>query len=280
MSEIQITSEIAELADSGRKECKDKAIRNDVVDSKWRNILFVRLVAKGRTFKNVDFKYCIFDSCYFRDSTFDSCDFTGCKFVSTNMHGATFSGCKFDYAIFERTFVDDGILSSSCPGPENLRMRFARTLRMNYQQLGDASAANKAIKIELEATGAHLLKAWYSKESYHRKKYHGLDRLRMFIRWGYFTCLDWIWGNGESVPKLFRFLTIILLAIATIDISYQLEPLSTGGAWNAIVRSPQIFFGITVQKEMSPNWLTAFVVLRLITFGFFMSVIIKRFNRR
>lgn len=163
MSESQITGDISELAHSGRTECKDKAIRADVVGAKWHNVMFIRLVAKSRTFKNVEFKYCIFDSCYFRDSTFDSCDFTGCKFVSTNMHGATFSGCKFDYAIFERTLVDDDILSSSCPGHENLRLRFARSLRVNYQQIGDAVAANKAIKIELEATGAHLLKAWHSK---------------------------------------------------------------------------------------------------------------------
>ena len=47
-------------------------------------------------------------------------------------------------------------------------MRFARTLRMNYQQLGDARAANKAI--EIEATEIHLHKAWSSKQSYYRSK--------------------------------------------------------------------------------------------------------------
>ncbi len=280
MSKIEITDDIAKLPNSGRREYKDKALRNDLAGANWQNILFVRLIAKGRTFKNVNFKYCIFDSCYFRDSTFDNCDFTGCRFVSTNMHGATFSGCKFDYAAFERTVVDDSILSSSCPGQENMRMRFARTLRTNYQQLGDASAANKAIKIELEATGAHLLKAWHSNESYHRKKYRRLDRLKMFFSWVSFKSLDWIWGNGESLPKLLMSVGVVLLVIFVVDFSSQIGLPSEIGAWDSILRSPQIFFGITTPKEISPNWLTAFVFFRLITFGFFMSIIIKRFNRR
>ena len=52
-------------------------------------------------------------------------------------------------------------------------MKFARTLRMNYQQLGFAESVNKAIQIELQATEIHLYKAWRSNEAYYRKKYAG-----------------------------------------------------------------------------------------------------------
>ena len=75
-----------------------------------------------------------------------------------------FTGCKFDYSIFERTLIDADLLDTECPGQENLKMRFARTLRMNFQQVGDAKAANRAIKVELQATMAHLHKAWRSTE--------------------------------------------------------------------------------------------------------------------
>jgi uncharacterized protein YjbI with pentapeptide repeats len=139
-----------ELPESGRTEVKDKKFATDATKEKFVNYLFVRLVAKDRTFKGIDFKYSIFDTCYLRDCRFDSCDFTGCRFVATNLIGSSFAGCKFDYVNFERTFVDNDILATSRPGFENLKMRFARTLRMNYQQLGDAKSANKAITVELQ----------------------------------------------------------------------------------------------------------------------------------
>ena len=190
---------------------------------------------------------------------------------------AKFSGCKFDYATFERTLVDESILDVGCPGAENLRMRFARSLRMNYQQIGDATAANKAVKTELEATGTHLLKAWRSKESYHRKKYAGIDRVAMFANWTVFKALDMIWGNGESLLKLCRFMGAILLFIMTLDAATQAGTLSI---WEIIQRAPQIFFGVTVPKEVPEILLTLIVFVRLVTFGLFMAILIKRFNRR
>jgi uncharacterized protein YjbI with pentapeptide repeats len=146
------------LEDSGRVEQKDKAFTDDPVNVSFANYLFTRLVAKGRHFDRVDFRYSIFDSCYIRNCRFDSCDFTGCRFVGTNLYGSSFSGCKFDYAIFERTIVDTDILLNNAPAFENLKLRFSRTLRMNYQQLGDASSVSMAIKLELEATRVHLKK--------------------------------------------------------------------------------------------------------------------------
>jgi Pentapeptide repeats (8 copies) len=269
--------EAASLGSSGREEIKDRIIPSDVENATWRNLLFVRLVSKGRRFVKVDFRYCIFDACYFRNSSFEDCDFTGCRFVSSNLHGAKFSGCKFDYASFERTLVDESILDVGCPGAENLRMRFARSLRMNYQQIGDAVAANKAIKTELEATGTYLYKAWNSNESYHRKKYSGFNRAVMFARWTAFKTLDIIWGNGESLLKLVRFIGLILLLIMVLDLRTRPNVLST---WETISRAPQIFFGVTSPKDIPEILLASIVFTRLVTFGFFMAILIKRFNRR
>jgi Pentapeptide repeats (8 copies) len=272
-----VASSLESLSDSGRKEIKDKRVLADVSQVKWRNLLFVRLVAKGGRFVGVDFSYCIFDACYLRNSSFDECDFTGCRFVSCNLHGAKFSGCKFGYATFERTLVDDSILDVGCPVEDNLRMRFARTLRMNYQQIGDAASANKAVKTELEATGTHLYKAWNSNESYHRRKYAGIDRAAMFVKWTVFKALDMIWGNGESLWKLCRFIGVILLLILALDATTQ--PIAKS-AWENVQRALQIFFGITAPKEIPEILLTLIVFIRLVTFGFFMAILIKRFNRR
>lgn len=265
------------LPQSQRAELKDKYVPSDVKNSNWGNILFLRLVAKKRKFVSVDFTYAIFDNCYLRDSRFEECNFTGSKFVGCNLHGAVFDGCKFDYAIFERTIIDDAILDVGCPGAENLRMRFARTLRVNYQQIGDAEGANKAIRTELEATGTHLKKAWQSNESYYRRKYAGINRVKMFMRWVAFTALDRVWGNGESLWRLSQFVGVSLLGIAVLQLLFVDSATDVLGA---LAKSPQIFLGVDVPAQMPPSVQAAIVFLRLVTFGLFMAILVKRFNRR
>lgn len=268
------------LSDSNRIHEIDKKFDGDVSDVHFNNRLFVRLVAKGHRFTRVDFRYSIFDACYLRNCTFDSCDFTGCRFVGTNLYGSSFYGCKFEYSSFERTIIDNDILDAGCPGHENLKMRFARTLRMNYQQLGDAKSANKAISVELQATEVHLYKAWHSNESYYRKKYAGLERIKAFFEWIEFKSLDLIWGNGESTLKLFRAIASILILMSLYDVVVFKDPQFLNSYLQAFLDAPQIFLGTLSPKNYSNFYLTLIVFIRLVTFGFLMSIIIKRFNRR
>lgn len=268
------------LSDSHRTHQTDKKFDVDVSSSQFMNQLFVRLVAKGRRFAKVDFKYSIFDTCYLRNCTFDSCDFTGCRFVGTNLLGSSFSGCKFDYSTFEKTVVDNDILDSGCPGHENLKMRFARALRMNYQQLGDAKSANKAIAVELQATEVYLHKAWHSNESYYRKKYAKWKRAKAFIDWAEFKVLDLIWGNGESALKLLRATLLCIFLMALIDVMAFGDPQHLNSYRQAFVEAPQVFLG-TLSPSHYPNaYLTAILIVRLIAIGLFLSIIIKRLNRR
>jgi len=188
----------AVFSDSNRIKIEDKKIDADLAADNLSNRLFVRLVAKEKGFTKVDFKYSIFDTCYLRQCTFDGCDFTGCRFLGTSLYGSKFSGCRFDYATFERTVVASDLLNICCPAPENLKMKFARSLRVNYQQLGDVQAANMAIHVELDATKEHLWKAWRSNDWYYRQKYRNWKRFKVFFEWLGFKLLDWIWGNGES----------------------------------------------------------------------------------
>ena len=148
------------LEKGNRKVITDYYVPKNVADEQesLKFKVFIRLNAKKISFQNVSFLHCIFDNCYLNNCVFDSCDFTGCKFIGSNFHQTAFKGCNFIFTTFERCQIDDDILISEAPREENLRMHFARSLRANYQQIGDAKAANKAINVELEATSKYLYK--------------------------------------------------------------------------------------------------------------------------
>lgn len=269
------------LTDSGKIISTDKKFADHVEEEKYSNHVFIRLVAKEKRFTKVNFRYSFFENSYLRDCHFDSCDFTGCRFINTNLSGSKFSGCKFEYSYFEKTLVEPSILQTECPGYENLKLRFARTLRTNFQQMGDANAANKAMTVELDATATHLKKATWSNEAYYRKHYAGFERIKIFFEWMNFNILDFVWGNGESVKRLFRFLALILLLMAFYDIYYHgNDPQNIGGYWRSALKSFSVFFGITAPNEYPHAYLAVVTCVRLVVVGFFLSIIIKRFNRR
>lgn len=268
------------LKDSGRIQLSDKKFDCEINNRAFINKLFTRLVAKEVTFKKINFSYCIFDSAYLRKCIFDGCNFTGCRFVNSNLTGSSFKGCNFEYATFDKTHVDNDILLSSCPGRENLKLKFARSLRINFQQLGDAQSANRAMSIELYATEQHLLKAWHSTESYYRTKYHGWKRLQAFIDWLGFKSLDLIWGNGEKASRLLVVACIVFFIIGEIHTYLNGDFNSLASHLSSISISPLIFLGIEKTMNYHPMYLASIHIVRLILFGFFLSIIIKRFNKR
>ena len=265
---------------SNREHRLDEKFELDISNVNLTNKLFIRLIAKGKRFEHVDFKYTFFDNCYLRNCVFDSCNFTGCRFIGVNFYGSSFSGCKFDYATFERTIIDSDILDTECPSWDNLKLRFARTLRMNYQQLGDSKSANKAIKVELDATEVFLFKAWKSNESYYRKKYASSKRVGKFFEWLYFKALDAIWGNGESTYKLIRSVIIFLIAMSVIDVIAFKNITQVSSYLNSFLKMPPVFLGISSPCGYPNLYLSFIFFIRLVAMGFFLSIIIKRFNRR
>jgi hypothetical protein len=243
--------------------------------------VFVRLNAKKVAFKNVSFLHCIFDGCYFNDCVFDSCDFTGCKFIGSNFHQSAFAGCKFEFAIFERSQLDDDILVSEAPREENLRMRFARSLRMNYQQIGDAKAVNKAISLELEATSIYLYKSWRSSETYYRKKYPGLiNGIAQFVKWSEFWILDFVWGNGESILKLLRSILLSVIMIAVYNANVQGNPLNIGFYWISFQNAPAVFLGVFSPKNYTVAALSVIAGTRFVSIALLTALLVKRFSRR
>lgn len=265
---------------SGRKKEEDVKYVRDMSGEELTNIVFTRSIARRIHFYHVKFNFCVFDSCYFRDCVFDSCDFTGCKFVGSNLNGTKFIDCKLLYAIFERVIVDFESLVDSLPKEENLRAKLLRTLRVNFQQQGDSLSVNKVISLELDATKAHLKKSWMSGEEYYRKKYQGLERVRKFLEWTVFKFLDMVWGNGESVAKLFRTTIFILIIISINEVYHLTDKNNFNAILNSFLISPSVFFGVVNTKNYHDGMLTLILFLRLIIFGLFMSIVIKRISRR
>lgn len=270
------------LKQGNRQVITDHYVSANVQDepSSFNHKVFVRLGASKKTvFTKVSFQHSIFDNCYLTYCSFDSCDFTGCRFVGSNFHQTSFAGCNFKYAVFERTQIDDDILNSEAPIEENLRMRFARSLRMNYSQLGDAKAVNKAISLELEATAIYLLNSWKSEATYYKNKYGGVKRFRQFWHWAEFWILDFVWGNGESILKLLRTLLIAVVAIAIYDAAVFANPLNLGDYWTSLSSAPGIFLG-AVSKQY-PTWvLSTIATCRFIGVALLTALLVKRFGRR
>ncbi len=246
-----------------------------------KNKIFVRLNAIKVTFKNVSFTHCVFDGCYFKNCVFDTCDFTGCKFIGSNFHQTAFRGCDFRYTLFEHTQLDDDILISEAPREENLRMHFARTLRMNFQQVGDAKSVNKAITVELNATAIYLFKSWRSGERYYKDKYPGVfNGAVQFLKWVEFWVLNFIWGNGESILIFIRTILITLIAIAIYDTNTNETPLTIGFYWSSFLKSPAIFLGILSPENFSMGILSLVTGIKFVSFALLTTLLIKRFSRR
>lgn len=265
---------------TGREIITDQAIIQDLKNVDLKNKQFERLVAKKKTFIDCDFSYSQFDSAYLHKCVFDSCKFVGCKFTNSNLRGSKFEGCVFDYAEFSQTQVEPDILDTGCPGQENLQQKFARTLRINFHQIGNSIAANKAIKIELEAGRVHLYKAWRSREAYYRKHYPGVTRIKAFFEWVDFVLLDAFWGNGESFIKLLRTWLLVILAIAVGEVYLLKDPASLNSYVEAVKNAPQVFLGVARPDSFSGLLLAAIAALRYVMLACLVSILVKRFSRR
>ena len=268
------------LTTNTRTRSEDQRFNADESHTSYANYIFVRLVCKKKTLRQVDFRYCILDSCYLRDCEFIACDFTGCRFLSSNLRGSKFSGCNFAYTTFEKTIISDDILERECPPRENQKANFARSLRVNYQQLGEARSANKAIHVELQATKTHLYNAWHSKETYYRDKYANWARVTSSIRWSSFAVLDVLWGNGESVPKLLRSLIFFFTFMAV----YHAFRVEDAGAVSSYIHgftvAPEVFLGTRTFPQYPSSYFTIVLATRLLLFAALTSILFKRLNRR
>lgn len=265
---------------NGRKKEEDVSFKRNMDYEKLENRVLVRPVGMRKKFEHVAFNYTIFEHAYFRQCEFINCCFIGCKFLSSNFSGSKFTDCDFKYAIFERTTIDVDSLIRSLPQEDNLKASFLRSLRVNFQQQGDVKSVNHVVSEELKAHGNFLKNATFSGQEYYRKKYNGMNRVKKGQEYLTFLILSLIWGNGESITRLFFSLAFFLFLMSGILSFISPTGFSLENAWAFLITSPELFFGIKKTDSINDGFYTFITIVRLIYFGLFMSVLVKRLSRR
>lgn len=259
-----------------RKErIEDKEFKGEVVDSFERKEL-IRIFAVDVTFTGVVFKQAVLTSCYFRNCTFIRCDFTGTQFKDSNLKGSSFEECQFRYATWDKTSLDEEFLDRCLPPEENLARDLVRSLRVNFAQIGNYDAVNKAAAIEVALTGQHLFNAAYSKQAYYRSmpKYNGFSRLSYIARHFRWKILDLLWGNGESLLRV-----LLTGALSIAGAAAILTSAATNMKYvDALSIAFLSFWGVAQPVPTALN--AALTVVRFVLFGLFMAILVKRLSRR
>ena len=263
------------LQDNKKLRLEDAVFDADVSSEDFERHDLIRISAVGRVFRKVNFKKATFLDCYFRNCRFLECDFTGVTIKGTNLRGAQFDNCDFRYTSWEKTFLDDDFLDSCLPSEENLARDLVRALRVNFSEIGNYEAVNRAAAIEVHLTGQHLYKAAYSKEAYYRSKYKGWRRFShaaSHLRW---KLLDLLWGNGESIVRILvsiAFMVFIVSILYARDANLPLLDAFREAVWQ--------FWGKQYAQAMPPTYTLVLTITQFVGFGLFIAILVKRLSRR
>lgn len=254
---------------------EDVEFIDNISDDNFERHEMVRVFAVGKVFKKVNFKQANFLGCYFRNCRFIGCDFTGALIKETNLRGSQFENCTFRYTVWEKSHLDDDFLDRCLPSEENLARDLVRSLRVNFSEIGNYEAVNRAASIEVRLTGQHLYKASYSNESYYRSKYKGWKRISHAIQHARWKALDLLWGNGESI---IRISISCFLTIFSVSLVYAREEKLS--ITNALAESIWQFWGKQYAQAMPPAYTLALTITQFVAFGLFMAILVKRLSRR
>lgn len=264
-----------QLKEHRKEEIADSELSENVREEDLSEKRLTRIYAVELTFERVNFSRSVIDSCYFRNCRFLECDFTGTHVSNCNFRGAQFEGCKFIYSEWEKTYLEDRFIDACLPSEENLARDLVRSLRVNYAQIGNYEAVNRAASIEVKLAGEHLYKSAFSRQSYYRKKYKGTERLKQalsFLKWKF---LDLLWGNGESLIKVLVSATVLIL-LATFYIA-RVPSVTVASAFSTVMTH---IWGIESAQSISAPLAILLVAGRLLFFGLFMAILVKRLSRR
>lgn len=263
------------LRDNKKQIVADSEFIANVDGKNYARHQLIRIFAVGIIFTKVTFKQANFVGCYFRNCRFIDCDFTGASFKETSLKGSQFEKSIFKYVSWEKTHLDDDFLDHCLPSEENLARDLVRSLRVNFSEIGNYEAVNRAASIEVSLTGQHLYKAAYSNESYYRSKYKGWQRIShaaQYLRW---KALDLLWGNGESIARI---VASSFLAITLVSLFYWRESKLSFG--DAFLESLWQFWGKQYTQVIPPVYSLLLTITQFVAFGLFMAVLVKRLSRR
>lgn len=265
-----------ELQEHKKPVIENKEFRGDVQGEDLSAKEFIRVFAVDVAFVDVSFKQCDFSDCYFRNCRFIRCNFTGANIKGSKLRGSQFEECNFRYTTWEKTLLDEHFLDTCLPSEENLARDLARNLRVNFSQIGNYEAVNKAASIEVSLTGQHLYNAAYSRQSYYRAKYKGWSRLVHAINHARWKALDLLWGNGESIVRVAFSGLAVIVVVALFMIRDHSQLLFLTAFWGAFTS----FWGIPGGTPLPDIYIVVLTVIRFILFGLFMAILVKRLSRR
>jgi hypothetical protein len=193
------------------------------------------------------------------------------------LKGSSFPESSLKYTTFSGSQLDETILDNSLPAEENLARDFVRNLRVNFTQVGNYEAVNKAASIEVKLTGIHLYKAAYSREAYYRgkDKYKGLGRVKAVLSHAKWKFLDLLWGNGESLFKIFMSSLAFILFVASII--FMTSPSSFSDTTISVFYN---FWGVKPDIDIARPYIVLLTAVRLLFFSLFVSVLVKRLAKR
>jgi uncharacterized protein YjbI with pentapeptide repeats len=261
--------------DNKKPKHEDVEFTGDIINEDFARHDMIRVFAVGKVFTSVCFKQVNFLGCYFRNCRFIGCDFTGAFIKETNLRGSQFDNCTFRYTTWEKSHLDDDFLDRCLPSEENLARDLVRSLRVNFSETGNYQAVNRAASIEVRLTGQHLYKASYSRESYYRSKYKGLERLRHAFQHAHWKALDLLWGNGESIVRI---LVSCFVTILLVSFLYARE--AKRSLADALTESIWQFWGKQYAQAMPPAYTLALTITQFVAIGLFMAILVKRLSRR
>jgi len=256
-------------------------VTSSVHDGNYSSHHFKSVSAKAKTFSNVIFHQCIFESTYFRNCKFINCDFQGSIFKDCYLHGSIFANCSFWYVRFEKCQIDDDLIDHCLPKEENLARDLVRSLRINYAQIGSPEGVNKAAAHEVELTGRHYFKAAFpTSEYYQLAKYSGWNRIRYIFKYFNWKLLDVLWGNGESPSRVLRNAGLcVTLGVAAWHLS---DPRGFDLFLSRMISAIAYFFSCPYPSgETLPLWLSVWITIgRIVLTALFLAIVVKRLARR
>ena len=173
-------------------------------------------------------------------------------------------------------YIEGDVITHNQVAKLTMPLHLARSLRVNFSQIGNYEAVNKAASIEVSLTGQHLYNAAYSRQSYYRSKYKGWSRVMHAVRHARWKALDLLWGNGESIVRVasagLAFIVVTALALMQGDS----KVLFSDALWSTFSH----FWGVQGGTAIPGSYAVTLTVIRYVLLGLFMAILVKRLSRR
>lgn len=264
--------------DCRKVEFRNREFNDSVNDADFSRGIYIHIYAVGKTFKKVNFEKCNWTNCYFRNCKFINCDFTGCSFKESNFKGSEFQDCKLRYTFWDKTLIDESILDSCWIPEENLMRDIVRSLRVNFAQIGNQDAVNKAILMEIKLTGAHILNIAKSKQEYFRRKRDKATKCQILLFWLDYCrwlFIDFLCGFGEKPWRVFIWILLAPL-IASLIMQLYNQEYNENYLWQA----HEIFWGLKSTSHLPSAFSMFLIGVRYLLLSLFTATLVKRLLRR